>query len=91
MSAPRFEIDSDIRRASTLPAWVYSDPAVHRAARERVFVPSWQWAGDLDKVRVPGQVHPFFLLEGCIDEPLVLTRDREDRVHCLLAALLNGA
>ncbi len=78
-----FTIDEDIRTASTLPAWVYSDPDLHHRARERVFVPSWQWAGDLDQVKVPGQVHPFFLLEGCIDEPLVLTRDREDRVHCL--------
>jgi len=80
---PRFEIDEDIRKASTLPAWVYSDPEIHRRARERVFAPSWQWAGDLDQVKVPGQVHPFLLLEGCLDEPLVLTRDREDRVHCL--------
>src|SRR6185503_11496170 len=25
----------------------------------------------------------FTLLEGSLDEPLVLTRDRDDRVHCL--------
>ena len=83
MKPVRFEIDSDIRRASTLPAWVYSDPDVHRCARERVFARSWQWAGDLEQVKVPGQVHPFFLLEGSVDEPLVLTRDRDDRIHCL--------
>jgi choline monooxygenase len=79
----RFEIDEDIASASTLPAWVYSDPDLHRRIRERVFVPSWQWVADLDRIKVPGQVHPFLLLEGCIDEPLLLTRDRDDRIHCL--------
>ena len=77
------QIDPDIRKAWTLPAWVYSDPAAYRAARERVFVPSWQFVGTADGVKVPGQVAPFTLLEGSLDEPLVLTRDRDDRLHCL--------
>jgi choline monooxygenase len=34
-------------------------------------------------VRVPGQVHPFILLEGLLDEPLLLTRDESDRLHVL--------
>jgi len=38
---------------------------------------------DLERVKVPGQVHPFTLLEGSLDEPLLLTRDRSDRLHCL--------
>jgi hypothetical protein len=33
-------VDPDIRRARTLPAWVYSDPDVHRLQRERVFLAS---------------------------------------------------
>ena len=28
-------------------------------------------------------MRPFVLLEGMLDEPLVITRDREDRLHCL--------
>lgn len=77
------EIHPDIARASTLPAWVYSDPAIFELARERVFARSWQFAADLDRVKVPGQVHPFTLLEGLLDEPLLLSRDRDDRLHCL--------
>jgi choline monooxygenase len=76
-------IDEDIRVASTLPAWVYSDPEIFAACRERVFVPSWQLAADTDRVKVPGQVCPVSLLEGMLDEPLLLTRDAEDRLHCL--------
>jgi choline monooxygenase len=76
-------IDADIRRAATLPGWVYTDPAVFAAARARVFEPSWQWIADTADVRVPGQTLPVTLLEGALDEPLLLTRDREDALHCL--------
>jgi choline monooxygenase len=75
-------IDPDIRRARTLPAWLYSDPAVYALQRERVFARSWQWAGDADRVKVPGAVCPVTLLEGGLDEPLVLARDRGDALHC---------
>ncbi len=78
-----WDLDEDIRRASTLPARVYSDPRLFELARERVFARSWQWVADTDAVRVPGQVHPFTLLEGALDEPLLLTRDAQDRLHCL--------
>ncbi len=80
---PAFTIEPDIRRASTLPAWVYSDARVHASARERVFARSWQLVGDLPQVRVPGAVQPATFLEGMLEEPLLLTRDRDDRVHCL--------
>ncbi|MGH7732018.1 MAG: aromatic ring-hydroxylating oxygenase subunit alpha [Candidatus Eiseniibacteriota bacterium] len=76
-------IDPDIRRASTLPSWAYADPDVLAAARERVFAPSWQLVADLDRIKVPGQVVPLTLLEGLLDQPLLLTRDRSDRLHCL--------
>jgi choline monooxygenase len=76
-------IDEDIRRASTLPAWVYSDPEVHRLIRERVFASSWHLVADTDQVQKRGQVHPLVLGEGLLDEPLLLTRYREERLHCL--------
>jgi choline monooxygenase len=79
----RFEIDPDIRQAETLPAKVYTDPTIFEAERERVFARSWQFVADTDRVRVPGQVWPFTLLEGCLEEPLLLTRDGDDRLHCL--------
>jgi choline monooxygenase len=78
-----FTVDQDIGKASTLPAWIYSDPEVHDRARERVFARSWQLVGDLDRMRAPGTVCPVTLLEGCLDEPLLLTRDRADQLHCL--------
>ena len=79
----RIEIDPDIRRARTLPAWVYAEPSLHDEIRERVFARSWQLVADTERVRVAGQTHPFTLLEGCLDEPLLLARDRSDALHCV--------
>lgn len=83
MSEFAFEIDPDISRASTPPSRVYSDPCVHETVRERVFARSWQLVGHIEDVRLAGQVHPFTLLEGCLDEPLLLVRDPSDRLHCM--------
>ncbi len=83
MREREFAIDSDIRRASTLPARVYSDPEYFELQKERVFARSWQWVGDSGRVRAPGRVWPFTLLEGSLDEPLVLTSDDAGVVRCL--------
>jgi choline monooxygenase len=79
----KIKIDSDIRRAATLPARVYHDPAIYAQAKERVFARTWQLAGDATRLRTSGRVLPFTLLEGCLDEPLVWTCDEEARLHCL--------
>jgi len=79
----RFEVDPEIRRAWTLPAEFYTDPAVYAACRRRVFARSWQLAGDGARLRAPGQVLPLTLLPGLLDTPLILARDRDDRLHCL--------
>lgn len=78
-----WQIDSDIRRAETLPGRVYTDPALFEAARDRVFARSWQYVADLAQVRTPGSILPVTLLEGVLGEPLLVTRDAEDRLHCL--------
>ena len=79
----KFDIAPDIRVARTLPARVYSDPEVFRAQRDRVFARTWQYAAADDVVKVAGQVYPFTLLPGSLDEPLLLTRDTRDTLHCL--------
>lgn len=78
-----FDVNPDITRAWTIASRVYNDPAVYEAAREHIFARSWQLIGDDNLARVPGQVQPLTLLEGCLDEPIVLTRGRDDRLHCL--------
>lgn len=76
-------VAKDIRKASTLPGSFYGDPAWHARVRERVFARSWQLAGEAGRIEAPGSVAPLTLLEGCLDEPLVLTRDAKGTSHCL--------
>lgn len=76
------EVVADIREAWTLPAEIYRDPGCYRLQVEGVFARSWQDvpAAGLER---PRSVRPFTLLEGSLDEPLVLTRDEAGRLHCL--------
>src|SRR5947199_118229 len=83
MTLRDFEIDEDIRRASTLPARVYSDPEYFEAQKDRVFARSWQYVGDAARVKAPGRVLPLSLLDGCLSEPLVLTSDDDGNLRCL--------
>jgi choline monooxygenase len=78
-----FSIDPDIAVASTPPSRLYTAADVFDSQRESVFARSWQFAAHTECVRLPNQVHPLTLLEGCLDEPLLLTRDAGDRVHCV--------
>jgi choline monooxygenase len=74
-------IDDDIARARTLPASFYTDPAVFERTRERIFARSWQ---SIDaRVQKPGGVAPFELLQGCVDEPLLLVRDASGTLRCM--------
>lgn len=83
MITPRLDIAADIRQAHAPPGWVYNDPGAYRVLLERAFRLSWQIAADVSDVRIPGAVHPFTLHEGSLAEPLLLTRDHGDTLHCL--------
>jgi choline monooxygenase len=79
----RFAVNPDITAASTLPANFYKDPSTFELVKEKVFARSWQFVGDTDHLKAPGSVAPFTLLEGCLDEPLLATRDFNDDLHVL--------
>lgn len=78
-----FELDADPARAATPPPSFYTDPELQVRLRERVLARSWHWIAD-EQDLPPGSVRPVELLPGCLDEPLVLTRD-EDGVPRLLS------
>ena len=80
---PTPTIDPDIARAHTLPSRTYHAQDVYDAIRERVFARSWQPVGNVAQLKAPGHVIPLTLLDGCLNEPLVLTRDGGGRAHCL--------
>lgn len=74
---------TDIKRAQTLPANFYKDEKLFEQAKEKIFSRSWQLIGDIDRLKAPGQVVPVTVLDGFLSEPLILTRDNDDLLHCL--------
>ena len=82
LMARTFTIDPDIRKASTPPGWVYTDPDVLAHFTERVFARSWQLVGDTETLAAPGSVLPCVFLDGLLPEPLVLLRDEAGALAC---------
>lgn len=78
-----FHINKDISKAETLPALFYRDQEVFDAIKNKVFYKSWHWLGHSDLVKNPPHVHPFVLMDNYMTEPLVLTKDENENIHCL--------
>ncbi|HEV3252680.1 MAG TPA: aromatic ring-hydroxylating dioxygenase subunit alpha [Puia sp.] len=78
-----FYIDPDISSARTIDKKFYTDLELLDSIKEKLFVSSWQFIGDASLVKDRGDIYPFTLLPGWLDEPLVLTRDKEYTVHLL--------
>jgi choline monooxygenase len=78
-----FYIDPDISSARTIDKKFYTDLELLDSIKEKLFVSSWQFIGDTSLVKERGDIYPFTLLPDWLDEPLVLTRDKEYAVHLL--------
>jgi choline monooxygenase len=79
-----YQIDSDIRRAATLPGSFYNDPAVFETCRESIFARSWQLInGAEEQVKLPNDALPFHFMDHFIEEPLLLLRDSGSALHCM--------
>ena len=80
---PRFSVDPVIARAHTLHSDFYTSAEVLAQCKETIFAPSWQFIGHSSMVAEPESVHPFTLLPGYLDEPLLLTRNKENSIYLL--------
>jgi choline monooxygenase len=80
---PRFEIDPDIAKAQTPHKDFYTDLQLFQLLKEKLFAPSWQFIGDTDRLKEPGDTYPLTLLDGWLDEPLVLVKDKTGAVRLL--------
>ena len=78
-----FEVAANIAEARTPSPRLYHDPVVHADVLERIFTRGWHPVAPTARLKAPGHVLPFRLLEGSLDEPLVLTRDEAGTVRCL--------
>ncbi|MBS1933413.1 MAG: aromatic ring-hydroxylating dioxygenase subunit alpha [Bacteroidetes bacterium] len=80
---PRFFVDADISKAQTLDTAFYTDSSLFEEMKEKIFASSWQFIGSEELVKDNGDAYPVSLLENYMDEPLVLTRDKNNAVHLL--------
>jgi choline monooxygenase len=78
-----FFVDPDIAKAKTLPTTFYTEPKYFERAKEKIFSRSWQFIGDASYLEKKGRCQPVNLLDNYLDEPLLVTRDKEDGLHCL--------
>ena len=76
----KFDVDEDIRVAKTIPSEFYHSKDIFRNLKS-MFNKSWQFVGNTDLLETCN-VSPRIILEGILDEPYVLTKDR-GRIRCL--------
>jgi choline monooxygenase len=79
----QFSVDPDIAKAKTISTDIYLKPENFELAKEKIFARSWQFIGDTDLAKDPGWVTPVNLLENYVNEPLLISRDKDGNLHCL--------
>lgn len=79
----RFVIDENIATAKTLDTSFYTDEELFEEMKEKLFASSWQFIGSTDLVKDNGDVYPLFILENYLDEPVMLSKDKNGEVHLL--------
>ena len=70
-----------------LPGWVYSNPSLFAAERERILAPSWQVVCHLNDIPRPGDFHTFDFL----GESIVVVRDHDGTPHAFTNVCLHRA
>jgi choline monooxygenase len=80
---PGFFVDADISKAKTLSKDFYIQQRFFEEAKQKIFSNTCHFVGNTDLVKEQGACHPFSLLQHYLDEPLLLTKDKNNDLHCL--------
>ena len=75
-----FFINPDISKAKTIATDYYTSEKYFELSKEKIFACAWQLVGDTDRVKEAGSAWPFILLENYLNEPLVITKDFENKM-----------
>ncbi len=78
-----FSVDPNIAKAKTLGTDFYLNRHFYESSKEKIFAKTWQFIGDTDLVKEPGWVTPVHFLEKFMDEPLLLSQDKQGHLNCL--------
>jgi len=80
----KFEVNSNITEAETLPSSFYKSQEVFDLIKERVFVHAWHLMGmEKDLLPFEGSVYPTTIYENYLDEPVLLVKDKKGEVSTL--------
>lgn len=80
---PSYFTDPNIAKAKTPDTSIYTSTGVFQQSKEHVFASSWQLVGHQSMIPDAGDVFPVTLLQGYIDEPLLLTRNKAGKINLL--------
>ncbi len=83
-------IDPDVARARTPDGGCYG-AAAFAAQQQRLFPRTWHLAPIDRQAPEPGQVLPWTMLPGALDEPLLWTRGDDGVVRCLSNVCTHAA
>lgn len=76
-------VDEDIATANTLQKIFYTDPSYFEASKEKIFACTWQWLGVQTEKDETNNCFPFSLLEGFLNEPLLITKSTDGHWQCM--------
>ena len=77
-------INNDIKKAITLDKSFYQSAAYFEAAKEKIFARSWQWLCHQRILHLDLYDYaPIDLLNTYLDEPLLITKNKEGVLQCL--------
>jgi phenylpropionate dioxygenase-like ring-hydroxylating dioxygenase large terminal subunit len=82
-SVSPFFVDPDISKAKTITTDFYTREKYFEASKEKIFASSWNFIGDVEMLDANHNIHPFKLYENFMDEPLVISKDKENVLRCL--------
>ncbi len=78
-----FTVNPDIAYAKTISTDFYLDPEVFVASQEKIFASTFQYIGSKEELSEEISAIPFILMEKYLDEPLLLTKDKQDNFYCM--------
>ncbi len=82
-TADGLSVHRDVALAKTIAKDFYLDKKYFELSKEKIFAPSWQFIGDTGMISGNENIHPFTLFENFLDEPLVITKDKQHNFRCL--------
>ena len=66
-----------VHQATHAPGYIYSDPTVYAAEKEKVFLRDWLAVARVEELPNPGD----FMTFRIVDEPIIVTRDNNGKIN----------